>query len=910
MSSSSSSSSSHSQRTPLYERTDSEKNKLQIRLVPYTPPKITAEETASHAPEPETPRSNIAFQKTNDRTSNASTSYGRERFIGSALSSPASSSSPIVSSTWVKGKGVSESRFGSDSPGTEHPAPPPPAVLRTSHSSFIRRVNAPTQQSQGQRDNGQASSPTTAKAAPRRERVISVNSDKTFSLLKSNTRVSTGSESTARSYLNSNTSFFSSHEETSFDAPTDDHPSSLFSSLPERSVSPSSSAAAATPTKPNEDNYTSSPWNYRMIGGLRKVPITPEPKAKGKEKEPVTKLPALQETTNAPCVPYIPLTQKSSFVTELSDSTSEETTNYQIIGRSSPPLPDSDSIDVPPSSSSSNYQLLGGQSSTHQSINSSPARGHAVLDTPGSKNYIVHGNSYPASEQISLDTPGSRNFIVHDNITPSPSVYSDTRGPREQTSFDSFRRQVKETYSQESLVIPPLRPHKRSSSENLYLKRASKENAHGRANSFSSISSVLTQDSGPNVVRLGYTPPSTSSVRKALWTGRNSSGLPKLRMDKHQWSSQLSTVMSEYEGSDRGSRLTSHGSAGERGSSALGSRGSRNIQSISSSIFDNLETTQVIPQTHSRSGSLDRPGAAFMRGARELPSPPAPTVRDHDEHGDGLADLQHMHQLQSKSSRTRLGFLSRQSSDRSLRSSTSSRSGSLTSNSLPTWARLYYGSGERRWLASPSIISEGDDNRPPSSWVPGGSPAPEQFHQDIRNPRRRPREPSNDGPQPILVDTTTPVFGNIRRGLKKKTSSIWSPHLRPDNRFSRYSIWQPPSDTWSTENRILGRRNIQVVLFVFGFIFPFAWMIAGLLPLPPNPRLDMEEVGTSTTQLQPPNEFGRGPVYSRVALADETSYQSARWWRHLNRYMSIFGILILGAIVALVVVGVKQGWGK
>ena len=821
--SSSSSSSSHSQRTPLFERSDSEKNKLQIRLVPYTPPKITAEETALHAPEPETPRSNIAFPKTNDRTSNASTSYGRERFIGSALSSPASSSSPIVSSTWVKGKGVSESRLASDSSGAEHPTPPPPAVLRTSHSSFIRRVNAPTQQIQGQRDNGQASSPTPPKVAPRRERVISVNSDKTFSLLKSITRVSTGSESTARSYPNSNTSFFSSHEETSFDAPTDDHPSSLFSSLAERSVSPSSPAAAATSSKPNEDNSTSSPWNYRMIGGLRKVPITPDSKAKGKEKESVTKLPALRETSDTASVPGIssPLTQKSSFVTELSDSASEETTNYEIVGRSSPPLPDSDSIDAPPSSSGSNYQLLGGQSSAHQSINSSPTRGQSVLDTPGSKNFIVHGNSYAASEQASLETPGSRNFIVYGNVTPSPSVYPFTQGPPSQGSFDSIRRQVKETYSQESLVIAPLRPHKRSSSENLYLKRASKENAHGRANSFSSISSVLTQDSGPNIVRLGYTPPSTSSVRQALWAGRNSGWPPKLRMDKHQWSAQLSTVMSEYEGSDRGSRLTSQGSAGERGSSALGSRGSRNIQSISSSIFDNLEPTHAIAQTHSRSGSLDRPGAVFMRSARELPSPPAPTIRDHDEHGDGLADLQQMHQLQSKSSRTRLGFLSRQPSDRSLRSPTSSRSGSFTANSVPTWARLYYGSGERRWLASPSMISEDGDSRPPSTWAPGGSPAPEQSHQTIRNPRRRPREAQNDGSEPILINTAAPGIGDIRRGPKKKTSSIWSPHLRPDNRFSRYSIWQPPSDTWSTENRILGRRNIQVVLFVLGFIFPF-----------------------------------------------------------------------------------------
>ncbi|KAI1420578.1 hypothetical protein F5Y12DRAFT_719398 [Xylaria sp. FL1777] len=910
--SSSTSSSSHSQRPPLHERTNSEKNKLQIRLVPYTPPKIQAEEAGSQGPRPETARSNIALQETNDRPSSSSTSFGRERFIGSALSSPSSSSSPVVSSTWVKGKGVSESRLVSDSSGTEHPAPPPPAVLKPSHGSFIRRVNAPIQHVYGQRGTERALSSTPTKLAPRRERFISVNSDKTFSLLKSTaTRVSTGSESPAQSYPNSNTSFFSSHEETSFDAPTDDHPSSLFSSLPERSVSPSSSGTAATPSKLNEDHITSSPWNYRMIGGLRKVPKTPESKAKGKEKEIEPKRPsALRQTIATARVPETssPLTLRSSFVTEHSDSTSEETTNYEVIGRSSPPLPDSDSIDVPPSSSSSNYRLLGGQSSVPRSFNSSPTRGQEILDTPGSKNFIVHDSPYPASEQAVLDTPGSRNFIVHSHASPSPSVYPIARAPRDQASFDSFRRQVKETYSQESLVIAPLRPHKRSSSENLYLNRASREIPHGRANSFSSISSILTQDSGPNVVRLGRTP-STSSTQQSVWAGRSSGGPPKSRMDMHQWSSQLSTVMSEYEGSDRGSRLTSQGSA-EQGSSALGSRASRNIQSISSSIFENLEPTQVVPQTHSRSGSLDRPGAVFMRGARELPSPPAPTIRDHDEHGDGLADLQQMHQLQSKSSRTRLGFLSRQSSDRSMRSSTSSRTGSFTANSLPTWARLYYGSGERRWLASPSMISEGDDNQPSSSWVPGGSPPLGQSSQEIRNPRRRPREAQSESPRALFVETTPAGVGDIRRGPKKKTSSIWSPHLRPDNRTSDYSLWQPPSATWSIENHIFGRRNIQVVLFVLGFIFPFAWMIAALLPLPPNPRFDMEELGKSTAQLQPPDDSGPESLYRRVAPIDDTRYQSARWWRNLNRYMSVLGLLILGAIAALIVVGVRQRWGK
>ncbi|GAP86487.1 putative serine-rich protein [Rosellinia necatrix] len=910
MSSSSASSSSPSRRTPLHQRTNSENNKRQIRLVPYTPPKIDADETGSRAPDLESTGSHVAFRPTEDRTSSASTSLGRDRFISSSFSLPSSSSSPVTASTWVKGEGVSESRLVSDSSGNEHPAPPARAVLRTSHGSSIRQVNAPTRPFLGQHGNAPGLPPTPTRPASRRDRFISINSDKTFSLVRpTNTRVSAGSESTVKSYRHSNTSYFSSHEGTASETRTDDHSSSLFSSIAERSVSPSSLGASATPSKLTEEPVASSPWNYRMIGGLRKVQQTPDSKAKGKEREVVAEqLPLLPETT--PPTARVPressaLAPQSSFTTENSDSTFGDSANFRVIGRSSPPLPDSESIDVPSSSNSSNYRVHG-QSSAPQSFASSPARAQSILDTPGSRNFVVHDSPYPASEQALLETPGSRNFVVHRDASPSLIVYPFPRIPRSQTSYPSSGpssgQQTPEKYSQESLVIPPLRPHKRSSSDNLCPKPSPREIRHGRSTSFSSIHSVLTQDTGPNVVRLAHTPSasasSISSLRQSPWAGRSSGGPAKSRMDVHQWSSQLSPVLSEYEGSsDRASRLTS--------------LGSRNVHSISSSILDNIEPARVVSHTHSRSGSFEQPGAAFMRGARELPTPPVRTIRDHDEHGDGLADLEQIHQLQSKSSRTRLGFLSRHSSDRSSRSTTSSRSraGSLTVTSLPTWARLYYGSGERRWLAS-GLIYEGDDSRPASSWAPLRSPPPQQLSHDIHNPRRRPREPqhsdpSTSSPQPVLA-----VMTEIRRVPKKQTSSIWSPHLQPDRRSSHYSLWQPPSGTWSTENRVLGRRNIQLVLFVLGFIFPFAWMIAAVLPLPRNPEFDIPELKKSTAPFQAPDESGPGPLQRRATPTNDMRYHSARWWRNVNRCMSIVGLLILGAVAALIVVGIRQGWGK
>ncbi|GKT43788.1 uncharacterized protein ColSpa_03969 [Colletotrichum spaethianum] len=111
--------------------------------------------------------------------------------------------------------------------------------------------------------------------------------------------------------------------------------------------------------------------------------------------------------------------------------------------------------------------------------------------------------------------------------------------------------------------------------------------------------------------------------------------------------------------------------------------------------------------------------------------------------------------------------------------------------------------------------------------------------------------------------------------------------------------------TWSAESSILGKRNMQVALFAIGFILPFAWMIAAFLPLPPDPQAEMAERDHRSSLLGEEHDLPR-----RVVAIDETLFQSARWWRALNRYMSVIGLLVVGAVAALVVVGVKQGWGQ
>lgn len=153
--------------------------------------------------------------------------------------------------------------------------------------------------------------------------------------------------------------------------------------------------------------------------------------------------------------------------------------------------------------------------------------------------------------------------------------------------------------------------------------------------------------------------------------------------------------------------------------------------------------------------------------------------------------------------------------------------------------RVYYGSGEHRFFGASSFMSLSDDgsSRPGSSAQPNGdSPGLDRFPMNIYSPRRRAQEvPRPTAGERSISDsndmqiTQAPPLGydyGAFRSLRRKTSSIWSPHLRTDRRASRYSVWDPPSVTWSADTGILGKRNAQIVLFIVGFIFPFGKSIS------------------------------------------------------------------------------------
>ncbi|EGO57599.1 hypothetical protein NEUTE1DRAFT_81294 [Neurospora tetrasperma FGSC 2508] len=592
--------------------------------------------------------------------------------------------------------------------------------------------------------------------------------------------------------------------------------------------------------------------------------------------------------------------------------------NWEVLGTSSPVSPGASSL------AQSNWRVVGDSpvaaSPSVRSIWEAQSEASRLPSgtsrvPSGPANWQVIGASSPTAPP-SASPPGSsesnENFVVHSRSTPS-SVATGGR------------------YSQESLRVPPLRPAKKRSQEKFgYYKQRSRENLRARSTSFQSVSSIGAPPVPPLPAIL--TPPvlfrfPTSSREQTSWSVPSPSGSsagsssgqetviihrppPMTQSPPDRWSSQLSTVMSEDEyGSEPGSsRPVSHSVMGSqhryRNSTGGwgGSTHSRQMQSISSSL--------AAPPESAGSDSVARPQAAHSRGG----SLPIRMVRDQDEHGDGIADL-HSHPSRSGLSSFLQHSSSTSSGSRNLHSSHShrsrpSRANSFT-NSIPAWARVYYGSGEHRWAGLlSSSASDAGDSRPSSAIGHSGSPNSDNFPMELFSPRKRAREGQRNSDGSMEIQPA-PTDHNVFRTLREKTSSIWSPHLRQDRRHSRFDVWDPPTTSWSADSGVTGKRNIQIVLFALGFIMPFAWMIAAFLPLPPNPKSEMLEKGTHSPEDpfdRSKSRLGFRTSINPISPMEEARYLSARWWRRLNTGMSFVGVIIIGAVIALAVIGSQQGW--
>ena len=79
---------------------------------------------------------------------------------------------------------------------------------------------------------------------------------------------------------------------------------------------------------------------------------------------------------------------------------------------------------------------------------------------------------------------------------------------------------------------------------------------------------------------------------------------------------------------------------------------------------------------------------------------------------------------------------------------------------------------------------------------------------------------------------------------------------------------------------------------------PSAWFIASVLPLPPKPQLSNASSKEPEHRRLSRLEVARD-LEKSMGLAGAARYENARWWRNLNRGMSVLGVILLAAIVSI-----------
>ncbi|BCR89030.1 putative serine-rich protein [Aspergillus chevalieri] len=282
-----------------------------------------------------------------------------------------------------------------------------------------------------------------------------------------------------------------------------------------------------------------------------------------------------------------------------------------------------------------------------------------------------------------------------------------------------------------------------------------------------------------------------------------------------------------------------------------------------------------------------RPSSAVVRQSQHDTS--LRLVNDSDENVGNATNLQ----IRNAGS----GHVSTPSADSRRTGSMRSRAttSSFLTNLLPNWAKVYYRDGNAvnsaLSLVTTSQSSQGHRAHPSNASRP-------MTRHGIRAVESTPRLASEDPRDPRSHWVAPPPTSRPPTGMFYQLRHSWSPHLYADRQRleTQASNWVAPSLD-SRMEPILGRRNIQVWAFCFGFIFPLAWIVAAFLPLPPKPDIDLESTPASEVTLQ-----------ARLYDLERRRHDNARWWRNLNRWMVPVGIIIITIIVALAAVGTTVGF--
>ncbi|KAG5929757.1 hypothetical protein E4U42_004684 [Claviceps africana] len=776
-------------------------DRLQIRVVPYTPPRLSTDGdcSASTCPPPSAAKSSSALLPVHgtDRK-------GRDPVDAHVAAEFANTTNRILSPA-----------------RDQFPAPPAPVLP----SPSSRRAN----------------------------RVIAVNSDKTFSLLRQASPSSPATNWT-RSPRLSPAAPSSSIRRADSDSFAAEQPTSPPTTLV-GSSQPYSGDCTPLPPK-SQVEESPSPWNYQLIGGLRKVPNSASSKTVRVSRDASF----LADSCSAPdwtpsgSSPGGPgqarnLASKQPLNSSPSTSTLSEA-DYNMPTLDSPcPLPTKrltsfdtgDPEQMPPSPAQPNVEVLDESSSEQSSDDQSRPR-----TAESHCNYVLHQDSTSASPVV-------------------PTLTS----------------QWNPEYSRESLVVAPLRPARRHLANQPGLSRRTTRDSLGTRSS-TSVSSA-------------------ASVEIFAGNTTVSRGVGCMEATRRQSSSMLSAAVSESErSSDVPSSPLSHVVPG-------------NLDSEHASHAPRAPGVVADVEFWQPESWIERPQRAYVKPwTEEANSSSLRLIGNQDEHGDGLAELG-AHRRHPSRSRLH-NYLSGIPSDRNLRSAGSSHSNSFSRSYIPMWARLYYGSGERRLLSirqsSESLYSNFARCAHHSPMM--GRSASFQssiadkhvYHERHSSASAVPRSPTTFQPPWDNIAPIPPRQLSVIRRIRKQTSSIWSPHLRRDRRAPTHSIWRPPSIGYAARENKLFRDRIQLVLFVLGFVFPFAWMAASFLPLPSRHGVEFGEKARSTSHL----DLEQGTHPQRQIAMRAACHDRERWWRTLNRYMSVVGVFVIGAVLALSITGNQQQW--
>ncbi|KAI9718944.1 MAG: hypothetical protein M1812_003829 [Candelaria pacifica] len=512
--------------------------------------------------------------------------------------------------------------------------------------------------------------------------------------------------------------------------------------------------------------------------------------------------------------------------------------------------------------------------------------GHIVEGPDTGVDHSFPGSFKPPHALTSLDATSDESSTSLASMVSS-DVPKGKRSKRRSASYTPFPPPVSTPASKRNASTSPalLTPFPQKSTDSLSSSGASRPSSQGqRSSSIPSVPSLVDLRTAEVVeAKLQY-PIVRAPSASGAWAATTITIPKRPQRIAHrvvprsrEWSTQLSTVSS-------GSERTSQANTDGRSSGGYGNITEERMPSISSSL---------LIEPPSSEDSTAYPPPLFSQNRRGATDSTIRMVSDADERNDSIADL-NSPVLRPRAS----GFLSISSAESrpTTRNERPTSRGSFLTHGIPAWARTYYARNghSRGSTGAPGSSSEAADSRQQSN-----SPVTDNLPLSIFRPRNRPHDINMPDRSSMEIAPAPQQQGLARGPSRRKITELWSPHLQHDKRKTApRSVWREPPFEEKQDGNPFDRRNVQILAFCIGFVCPIAWMIGAFLPLPPNPYMDSKG-DTSRPDIEEAMTRVLGPI-------DEAKYENARWWRNLNRILSVVGLTIIIAVIALAVVAVQR----